>query len=52
MAKVTETRLTLAALIYGIEIDLKKNSIKKNIVPFFENIDFFQDKELQSKVVE
>lgn len=51
MAKVTETRLTLAALIYGIEIDLK-NSIKKNIVPFFENIDFFQDKELQSKVVE
>ena len=28
MAKITEVRLTLAAFIYGIEIDLK-NIIKK-----------------------
>lgn len=50
MSKITETRLTLAALIYGVEIDLK-NSIKKNIAPYFENLAFFKDSELEKKVV-
>lgn len=51
MAKITEVRLTLAAFIYGIEIDLK-NVIKKNITPFHEDIHFFQDNDLQIKVIE
>ncbi len=51
MSKITETRLTLAALIYGVEIDLK-NCIKKNITPYFENLAFFKDEELEKKVVE
>lgn len=51
MARITETRITLAAFIYGIETDLK-NLIKKYITPFQEDITFFQDKELVSKVVD
>lgn len=51
MSKITETRLTLAALIYGIEIDLK-NCIKKSITPFFENLSFLNDSELQQKVIQ
>jgi LuxR family glucitol operon transcriptional activator len=51
MARITETRITLAAFIYGIETDLK-NLIKKYITPFQEDILFFQDKELVSKVVD
>lgn len=51
MSKITETRLTLAALIYGVEIDLK-NSIKKNITPYFENLAFIKDNELEKKVIE
>ncbi|SDL68831.1 NB-ARC domain-containing protein [Catalinimonas alkaloidigena] len=51
MSKITETRLTLAALIYGIEIDLK-NNIKKNIIPFYENLAFFKNPELEKKVIE
>jgi LuxR family transcriptional regulator, glucitol operon activator len=51
MAKITEVRLTLAAFIYGIEIDLK-NQIKKHVSPFYEDIHFIQDSELQGKVVE
>lgn len=51
MARITETRITLAALIYGIETDLK-NLIKKYITPFQEDITFFQDTELVSKVVD
>lgn len=50
MSKITETRLTLAALIYGVEIDLK-NSIKKNITPYLENLSFFKDNELEIKVI-
>lgn len=50
MARITETRITLAAFIYAIETDLK-NLIKKYISPFQEDIIFFQDKELVSKVV-
>lgn len=51
MSKITETRLTLAALIYGIEIDLK-NLIKKNVTPYFENLAFFKNPELEKKVIE
>jgi cold shock CspA family protein len=51
MSKVTEVRLTLAALIYGIEIDLK-STINKNIVPYFENLSFFQNQDLIDKVTE
>ncbi len=49
MTKITEIRLTLAAFIYGIEIDLK-NVIKKYVTPFQEDISFFQDKELRQFV--
>tara|TARA_R110002033_G_scaffold171025_1_gene215327 strand:- start:4481 stop:7129 length:2649 start_codon:yes stop_codon:yes gene_type:complete len=51
MSKITETRLTLAALIYGVEIDLK-NCIKKNITPYFENLAFFKDSELEKKIID
>ncbi|MCD8423612.1 M48 family metallopeptidase [Tenacibaculum finnmarkense] len=51
MSKITETRLTLAALIYGVEIDLK-NSIKRSITPYFENLAFFKNTELEKRIVE
>lgn len=51
MSKITETRLTLAALIYGVEIDLK-NTIKRNITPYFENLAFLKNVELERKVIE
>lgn len=51
MAKITEIRLTLAAFIYGIEIDLK-NTIKKYITPFHGDIQFFKDEELSSRVID
>lgn len=51
MSKITEVRLTLAAFIYGVEIDLK-NIIKKYVAPFHEDIHFFNDSELQLKVIE
>lgn len=51
MSKVTEVRLTLAALIYGIEIDLK-STIRKQVVPYFSDLSFFQNQELIDKVTE
>lgn len=51
MSKITEVRLTLAALIYGIEIDLK-TAINKNIVPYFSDLSFFKNQELIDKVSE
>lgn len=51
MSKITETRLTLAALIYGVEIDLK-NTIKRNVTPYFENLAFLKNVELERKVIE
>lgn len=51
MARITEIRLTLAAFIYGIEIDLK-NLIKKYITPFHEDINFIQNPELVSKILD
>ncbi|OIQ18718.1 MAG: hypothetical protein BM557_07300 [Flavobacterium sp. MedPE-SWcel] len=50
MARITETRITLAAFIYGIETDLKI-LIKKYITPFQEDIHFFQNQDLIDKVV-
>jgi len=49
MSKVTEVRLTLAALIYGIEIDLKSIIIRK-IIPYNSDLNFIQDVELIEKV--
>lgn len=49
MAKFTEVRLTLAAFIYGIEIDLK-TQIKKYLTPFFNDLSFFQNAELETKI--
>lgn len=51
MARITETRITLAAFIYGIETDLK-NLIKKYITPFQEDIHFFQNTDLVDKVID
>lgn len=49
MAKITEVRLTLAALIYAIEIDLK-NLISRYLIPVNTNLEFIQDTELQVKI--
>lgn len=51
MAKITEVRLTLAAFIYGLEIDFK-NLIKKAVAPFYNSRSFFQDEELEKKVAD
>lgn len=51
MSKITETRLTLAALIYGVEIDLK-NTIKRNISPYYENLSFLKNSDLERKVID
>lgn len=51
MARITEIRLTLAAFLYGIEIDIK-NVLKKYVTPFQEDIGFFQDAELSSKILD
>lgn len=49
MAKITEVRLTLAALIYAIEMDLRC-LITKHIVPYYSNLDFIKDEELRNKI--
>jgi len=49
MSKVTEVRVTLAALIYGIEIDLKA-TITKQIVPYYSDLSFFKNPDLEEKV--
>lgn len=51
MAKVTEVRLTLAAFIYGIELDLK-TQLKKYVVPFHSDLSFLRSPELIGKVTE
>ena len=50
MSKITEVRLTLAAFIYSIEMDLK-NVLKQYITPFQMNLGFFQNPELVEKVI-
>ncbi len=49
MSKVTEVRLTLAALIYGVEIDLK-SAINKFIIPYHSDLAFFHNSELEEQV--
>lgn len=51
MARITEIRLTLAGFLYGIEIDIK-NVLKKYVTPFQEDTGFFQDPELESKIID
>lgn len=50
MSKITEVRLTLAALIYGLEIDLK-STINRYIVPYYSDLSFFKNSELEEKVL-
>lgn len=49
--KATEVRLTLAALIYAIETDLK-NAVVQDIIPYFDNLSFLPDEESRKKVSE
>jgi len=49
MAKVTEVRLTLAAIIYSIELDLKAQ-IDKYIISVNKNMDFIQSSTVQDKI--
>ena len=49
MSKITEVRLTLAALIYALEIDLK-STINRYIVPYHSDLSFFKNAELEEKV--
>lgn len=50
MAKIAEVRLTLAAFIYGIEIDLK-HLLKIYIIPFQNDLSFFRNKTLEEVVL-
>ncbi|MDM8176008.1 NB-ARC domain-containing protein [Olivibacter sp. 47] len=50
MSNFTEVRLTLAAFIYGIEIDLKE-LIKKNIIPYFSDLTFLRNEELAETIL-
>jgi len=49
MQKVTEVRLTLAAYIYAIEMDLRY-IIQKHIVPLHQDLSFLRTPELKEKV--
>ncbi len=49
MAKVTETRLTIAAFIYAIEIDLKI-LINQFLVPNFQDLSFLRETEIIDKI--
>jgi LuxR family glucitol operon transcriptional activator len=50
MKRVTEVRLTIAALIYAIEIDLK-NCISKYITPYQKNFNFVGSQEVIDNMV-
>lgn len=50
MSKITEVRLTLAAFIYSIELDLR-NVIQSDIVPYVNDLNFFGDKELADRTI-
>ncbi|PCH78086.1 MAG: hypothetical protein COB98_01625 [Flavobacteriaceae bacterium] len=50
MAQITEVRLTIAAIIYAIEIDLK-NLVTKYITPFNDNLNFIGSKETISSTI-
>jgi LuxR family glucitol operon transcriptional activator len=44
MAQITEVRLTIAAIIYAIEIDLK-SLVVKHLTPFHDNLNFIGSQE-------
>ncbi|WP_026135857.1 hypothetical protein, partial [Nafulsella turpanensis] len=49
MQKVTEVRLTLAAYIYAIEMDLRY-LIQKHIIPLHQDLSFLRTPDLKEKV--
>lgn len=49
MAKLTEIRLTLAAFIYSLELDLKE-IITRYIAPNFNNLTFLGDNDFVDKI--
>lgn len=51
MSKITEVRLTLAAFIYSIELDLR-SIIQSEIVPYNSDLGFFGDKSLIDRTLE
>ena len=51
MARITEIRMTLSAFLHGIEMDLK-NVLKKYVTPFQEDMGFFYDSNLASKIID
>lgn len=51
MSKITEVRLTLAAFIYSIELDLR-NVIQSDIVPYVNDLSFFGDKNLVDRTID
>ena len=50
MGKVTEVRLTIAAIIYAVELDLKI-IINRHLTPFQENLNFIGDQSLIDKTL-
>jgi LuxR family glucitol operon transcriptional activator len=50
MAQITEVRLTIAAIIYAIEIDLK-NQVFKHLTPFHDNLNFIGSQETVDNTV-
>lgn len=51
MNKVTEVRLTLAAFVYSIELDLR-NLIQSRIIPYVSDLNFFGDPVLVERTIE
>lgn len=51
MSKITEVRLTLAAFIYAIELDLR-GLIQSEIIPFVNDLIFFGDKDLIERTID
>ncbi|MGB0871434.1 MAG: NB-ARC domain-containing protein [Flavobacteriales bacterium] len=49
MQQVTEVRLTIAAIIYAIEIDLK-SAITQYITPFHSDINFIKSEDVKNKL--
>lgn len=50
MSKVTEVRLTLAAFVYSIELDLR-TIIQSEIIPFVTDLSFFGDNSLAERTI-
>jgi LuxR family glucitol operon transcriptional activator len=50
MSKITEVRLTLAAFVYSIELDLR-SIIQSEIIPYISDLNFFGDKLLVERTI-